>query len=54
MCIHIAASSNYLDLVRLLVDYGANTEAREGLTGRTALHISIERGYESMLSLIHI
>lgn len=52
MCIHIAVSSNHIELVRLLIDHGANIEAREGLTGRTALHLAIERAYESIITLL--
>lgn len=52
MCMHIAVSSNHIKFVRLLMDYGANVEAKDGLTGNTALHLAVERGYESIIMLL--
>ncbi|CAD6208429.1 GSCOCT00003441001.2-RA-CDS [Cotesia congregata] len=52
MCIHIAAKKDHVDIMRLLLRLGANLEAREGLGGKTALHIAIESNCTSVLNFI--
>lgn len=52
MCIHIAAKKDHVDIMRLLLRLGANLEAREGLGGKTALHIAIESNCMSVLNFI--
>ncbi|XP_057325988.1 NF-kappa-B inhibitor cactus-like [Microplitis mediator] len=52
MCIHIAAKNDHADIMRLLLRLGANLEAREGLGGKTALHIAVESNCHSVLNFI--
>lgn len=52
MCIHLAASGNHVELVRLLLRLGADLDAREGLAGRTALHLAIEHGCKGVLKFL--
>ena len=52
MCIHLAAAGNHVELVRLLLRLGADLDAREGLAGRTALHLAVEHGCKSVLSFL--
>ncbi|XP_063974602.1 NF-kappa-B inhibitor cactus-like [Diachasmimorpha longicaudata] len=51
-CLHIAAAKNHVDLVRLLLRLGADLEAREGLSGKTVLHIAIENGCHQVVSFL--
>lgn len=51
---HVAAAKGHVDLVRHLLRLGADLEAREGLGGRTALHLAIEhRRRELVQYLVH-
>ncbi|GBP60450.1 NF-kappa-B inhibitor cactus [Eumeta japonica] len=43
-CVHLAAMAGHLDVLQTLVFYGADINAREGLCGRTALHVAAARG----------
>nr|XP_031845573.1 NF-kappa-B inhibitor cactus [Nomia melanderi]XP_031845574.1 NF-kappa-B inhibitor cactus [Nomia melanderi]XP_031845575.1 NF-kappa-B inhibitor cactus [Nomia melanderi] len=52
MCLHIAASSGQVELVRLLLRLGADLEAREALAGKTALHLAVERGCRSVVAFL--
>lgn len=52
MCLHIAASSGHVELVRLLLRLGADLEAREALAGKTALHLAVERGCRSVVAFL--
>lgn len=52
MCLHIAASSGQVELVRLLLRLGADLEAREALAGRTALHLAVENGCRSVIAFL--
>lgn len=52
MCLHIAAASGYVELVRLLLRLGADLEAREALAGKTALHLAVERGCRSVVAFL--
>ncbi|XP_043581030.1 NF-kappa-B inhibitor cactus [Bombus pyrosoma] len=52
MCLHIAASSGQVELVRLLLRLGADLEAREALAGRTALHLAVEHGCRSVVAFL--
>ncbi|KAG8231897.1 hypothetical protein J437_LFUL011730 [Ladona fulva] len=44
MCVHLAAIGGNLDVLRHLVCFGANVNARDGKSGRTALHYGVELG----------
>ncbi|XP_076765955.1 NF-kappa-B inhibitor cactus [Xylocopa sonorina] len=52
MCLHIAAASGQVELVRLLLRLGADLEAREALAGKTALHLAVERGCRSVVEFL--
>ncbi|XP_055849826.1 NF-kappa-B inhibitor cactus [Episyrphus balteatus] len=41
-CVHLAAQGGHIDILRHLVWFGADINAREGKSGRTSLHIAIE------------
>lgn len=51
-CLHIAASSDQVELVRLLVHRGADLNAREGLAGRTALHLALQCRCRSVVAFL--
>ena len=46
-----SSASNKLNLVKLLLDAGSDTEARN-YTGMTALLVAVERGFEMMVNLL--
>ncbi|XP_012283790.1 NF-kappa-B inhibitor cactus [Orussus abietinus] len=52
MCLHVAAAGGQVEIVRLLLRLGADLEAREGTSGRTALHLAVERGCRSVLTFL--
>lgn len=52
MCLHVAAAGDQVDLVQHLLRLGADLEAREGLSGRTALHLALERGCRSVVTFL--
>lgn len=52
MCLHIAAASGQVELVRLLLRFGADLEAKEALAGKTALHLAVERGCRSVIAFL--
>ncbi|KAK8732080.1 hypothetical protein OTU49_007176, partial [Cherax quadricarinatus] len=41
-CIHVAAQGGYKEILQHLTWYGADINAREGKSGRTALHYAVE------------
>ncbi|XP_038215104.1 NF-kappa-B inhibitor cactus-like [Zerene cesonia] len=43
-CVHLAASAGHVKLIQMLVYYGADINAMEGLAGWTPLHIAAQRG----------
>lgn len=51
-CLHKAALLGQVELVRLLLRLGADLEAKEGLAGRTALHLAVERGCRPVLTFL--
>ncbi|KAI4502230.1 hypothetical protein M0802_002912 [Mischocyttarus mexicanus] len=52
MCLHIAASGGQVELVRLLLRLGADLEAREALSGKTALHLAVEGRCRSVIAFL--
>lgn len=42
-CVHLAALNGHIEILRYLVWFGANINAREWKGGRTPLHLAIER-----------
>ncbi|XP_043270350.1 NF-kappa-B inhibitor cactus [Venturia canescens] len=52
MCLHVAAAGGQVDIVQHLLRLGADLEAREGLSGRTALHLALERGCRSVVTFL--
>ncbi|XP_075153793.1 NF-kappa-B inhibitor cactus [Haematobia irritans] len=51
-CVHLAAQAGYIDILRILVLYGADINAREGKSGRTPLHIAIECCNEDLANFL--
>ncbi|XP_049303214.1 NF-kappa-B inhibitor cactus-like [Bactrocera dorsalis] len=51
-CVHLAAERGNLQILRPLVQSGANINAREGRGGYTPLHISVERNNEELLNFL--
>ncbi|XP_045768886.1 NF-kappa-B inhibitor cactus [Maniola jurtina] len=43
-CVHLAATAGRVELLQMLVFYGADINAREGLAGWTPLHVAARRG----------
>lgn len=51
-CVHLAAKNSHIDVLRHLVWFGADINAREGTSGRTPLHIAIERCNELLANFL--
>lgn len=49
---HVAAIEGHIEVLRHLVWYGADINAREGRQGYTALHYSIVRGDERLANFL--
>ncbi|XP_023934945.1 NF-kappa-B inhibitor cactus [Bicyclus anynana] len=47
-CVHLAATAGRVELLQMLVFYGADINARDGLAGWTALHVAARRGDVSL------
>lgn len=43
-CVHIAAETSNIEILRYLISAGADINSREGKSGQTPLHIAIESG----------
>uniref|UniRef100_A0A2M4AAH1 Putative cask-interacting adaptor protein caskin n=1 Tax=Anopheles triannulatus TaxID=58253 RepID=A0A2M4AAH1_9DIPT len=51
-CVHLAAETGSIAILKCLIDAGANINAREGKSGHSALHISIEQGNEELANFL--
>ncbi|XP_053696786.1 NF-kappa-B inhibitor cactus isoform X2 [Sabethes cyaneus] len=51
-CVHIAAERSNIEILRYLVNAGANINARDGKAGLTPLHIAVESGNESVMNFL--
>lgn len=51
-CLHIAASQGHLEVVKQLLNLGADVNAREDLGGMTALHLALERNQKEVIWLL--
>lgn len=51
-CVHIAAIKGHREVLRHLVAYGANVNAQEDRSGRTALHLAVETRNVQMVELL--
>lgn len=51
-CVHLAAQAGHIEVLRILVLYGADINAREGKSGRTPLHIAIECCNEDLANFL--
>lgn len=50
--LHLAARRRDIDMVRILVDYGANVDVQNG-EGQTAMHICAAEGDEALLKYFY-
>ncbi|KAK3584494.1 hypothetical protein CHS0354_006025 [Potamilus streckersoni] len=53
-CVHLAALNDHLDVLRILLEKGANVNARESKSGRTVLHFAAETGNVRLLDLLFL
>lgn len=51
-CAHVAALHGHVEVLRHLVWYGADINAREGCMGYTALHYAVERRDEAIVQFL--
>ncbi|XP_055637024.1 NF-kappa-B inhibitor cactus-like [Toxorhynchites rutilus septentrionalis] len=51
-CIHLAAENSNLEILRYLVNAGADVNSREGKSGYTVLHYAIETGNEQIAAYL--
>uniref|UniRef100_A0A182UHY9 Uncharacterized protein n=1 Tax=Anopheles melas TaxID=34690 RepID=A0A182UHY9_9DIPT len=51
-CVHLAAEAGSMETLRCLINAGADINAREGKSGMSALHISIEKGNEELANFL--
>uniref|UniRef100_A0A182NE26 Uncharacterized protein n=1 Tax=Anopheles dirus TaxID=7168 RepID=A0A182NE26_9DIPT len=51
-CVHLAAETGSIDVLRCLIDAGADINAREGKSGQSPLHISIDQGNEELANFL--
>lgn len=52
MCVHLAAIGGHVDVLRHLIWFGANINARDGKSGRTALHYAVEFGIHRVIKFL--
>uniref|UniRef100_A0A6P7GZ17 NF-kappa-B inhibitor cactus-like n=1 Tax=Diabrotica virgifera virgifera TaxID=50390 RepID=A0A6P7GZ17_DIAVI len=51
-CVHVAAMHGHLEVLRNLIWYGANINAREGCMGFTPLHCAVQTGNEDVVQFL--
>ncbi|XP_055613130.1 NF-kappa-B inhibitor cactus-like isoform X2 [Uranotaenia lowii] len=51
-CVHIAAEASDIDMLRLLINAGADINSKEGTAGYTPLHIAIDRLDEKLVQFL--
>nr|WMZ41591.1 cactus protein [Altica viridicyanea] len=51
-CVHLAAMHGHLDVLKLLIWYGADINAREGCMGYTALHYAVQMSREEVVKFL--
>ncbi|XP_062549166.1 NF-kappa-B inhibitor cactus isoform X2 [Armigeres subalbatus] len=51
-CVHIAAETSNIEILRHLVSVGADINSREGKSGQTPLHIAIESSNEQLANFL--
>ncbi|KAK7075071.1 hypothetical protein SK128_019921 [Halocaridina rubra] len=51
-CIHIAAQGGHKDILQHLTWYGADINAKEGKSGRTALHYAVENRDQTLVAFL--
>ncbi|XP_054741545.1 NF-kappa-B inhibitor cactus-like [Anastrepha obliqua] len=51
-CVHIAAEAGHLKILSILVQHGADINAREGKGGYTPLHMAIEKGNDELFNFL--
>merc|ERR1712130_623367 len=50
--IHTAVENNFLDIVKILVENGADVDALNQVTGKTPTHSAVERNLEEMVNFL--
>lgn len=51
-CVHLATEAGSTEAIRSLIEAGADINAREGKSGMSPLHISIEKGNEELANFL--
>lgn len=51
-CLHLAAIGGHIDVLKLLLEAGANINASEGKSGRTVLHLAVDWGNMTMIQFL--
>lgn len=51
-CLHLAAIAGHMDVMRLLLQAGANVNSAEGKGGRTVLHLAADWGHGDMMKFL--
>lgn len=51
-CVHLAAKEGHINILRHLTWFGADINARDGKSGRTALHYAVEKCDDEMLAFL--
>lgn len=51
-CVHIAAETSNIEILRYLISAGADINSREGKSGQTPLHIAIENSNEQLANFL--
>ncbi|XP_056637822.1 NF-kappa-B inhibitor cactus [Diorhabda sublineata] len=51
-CVHVASMHGHVEVLRHLIWYGANVNAREGCMGLTALHYGVRTGNEELVKFL--
>jgi ankyrin repeat protein len=51
-CAHLALQGGHLNILRILLDKGANVNEPDGKSGRTLLHMAADLGYGEAIHLL--
>lgn len=51
-CLHLATANGHAEVVRLLINLGADLRSKEGLSGYTALHLAVVREQVAVFNIL--